>query len=63
MNAIRLFNSKICNLINKFRIIMRLKNLNKDIIFLDCLENVQNQMGMILTIFIKNLELKITELQ
>lgn len=42
---------------------MNFKNLKKDIIFLDCLGNVQSQMDLIKVIFIKNLRLKIKELQ
>lgn len=63
MNAIRLCNNKICKHIKKYRIITKFKNNKKGIISLDYLENDLNQMAMIKLIFIKNLKLKIKELQ
>jgi len=58
MNAIKLFSNKICKLIKNYKTIVLFKNRRKNIISLDCLENVQSQKGSTQAIFMKNLNLK-----
>jgi hypothetical protein len=58
MSAFRLFSNKICKLINKYRVITRFKNLQKNIISSDCLDNVLSPMDLIQVVFNKNLKPK-----